>query len=164
MVRTLRPEKCRREGRFSECTHRILAILSLYSVNLSLRGCLIYDRHVRRSEHRVELPARIRSTRSLVSAMRPYPGGLTPGSSNDLLGAYIFLLHYSLQTKRLSYFQFSISNPGIFLKCLRIPAISFNPNSIAVDAMKTSASGITIPILWSSDLTKPNLFSIGISG
>ena len=50
MVRTLRPKKCRREGRFSERTHRKMAILSLYSVILSLRGCLIYERHVRRSE------------------------------------------------------------------------------------------------------------------
>jgi hypothetical protein len=50
MVRTLRPKKGRREGRFSERTHRKMAILSLYSVILSLRGCLIYERHVRRSD------------------------------------------------------------------------------------------------------------------
>ena len=50
MVRTLRPIKCRREGRFSERTHRKMAIISLYSVILSSRGCSIYERHVRRSE------------------------------------------------------------------------------------------------------------------
>src|SRR4030042_5884961 len=54
---TLRPKKCRRESRFSERTHRKMAILSLYSVILSLRGCLIYERHVRRSGfHRAPHP------------------------------------------------------------------------------------------------------------
>ena len=117
MVRTLRPKKCRREGRFSERTHRKMAILSLYSVILSLRGCLIYERHVRRSEHRVEL----HRCRDLPRLSFSSPGHLTmqaPKVSAPTICYVPFLISYSL-VKFLYLFRLTVKYAAHVISLLR---------------------------------------------